>query len=155
MGYLIAFLTNGLVKRSSEQFFVFAIGLLFEGILLMPLSLCWSGHVSSSLWSNVSKVTSLLHKSFGLLFEGVLWMPMPDYKSDNWEPHHMKIFVTWQLRVILDSIPKSCDVFFHFVLCSKNYTIGLWQVGVNIIILLFTVIFTGTFAGLLAEIRRH
>ena len=43
-----------LVKRSSEQFFVFAIGLLFEGILFMPLSLCWSGHVSSSLGLNAS-----------------------------------------------------------------------------------------------------
>ena len=49
---------------------------LFEGVLHIFLSLssslslslsmsfCWSGHVSSSLWSNVSKVTSLWGCSF-------------------------------------------------------------------------------------------
>ena len=34
-----------------------------------------------------------------------------DYYSDNWEPEFMTIFVTWQLRVTLDSIRNSCDVF--------------------------------------------
>ena len=29
-----------------------------------------------------------------------------DYNSDNWEPEFMTIFVTWQLRVTLDSIRK-------------------------------------------------
>ena len=33
-----------------------------------------------------------------------------DYNSDNWEPEFMTIFVTWQLRVTLDSIRNSCDV---------------------------------------------
>ena len=33
-----------------------------------------------------------------------------DYNYDNWEPEFMKIFVTWQLRVTLDSIRNSCDV---------------------------------------------
>ena len=33
-----------------------------------------------------------------------------DYNSDNWEPDFVTIFVTWQLRVILDSIRNSCDV---------------------------------------------
>ena len=33
-----------------------------------------------------------------------------DYNYDNWEPEFMKIFVTWQLRVTLDSICNSCDV---------------------------------------------
>ena len=33
-----------------------------------------------------------------------------DYKSDDWEPEFMTIFVTWQLIVILDSIRNSCDV---------------------------------------------
>ena len=33
-----------------------------------------------------------------------------DYNSENWEPESMTIFVTWQLRVTLDSIRNSCDV---------------------------------------------
>ena len=35
-----------------------------------------------------------------------------DYNSDNWELEFMTIFVTWQLRVTLDSICNSCDVYF-------------------------------------------
>ena len=34
-----------------------------------------------------------------------------DYNSDNWEPEFITIFVAWQLRVTLDSIRHSCDVF--------------------------------------------
>ena len=34
-----------------------------------------------------------------------------DYNYDNWEPEFMTMFVTWQLRVTLDSIRNSCDVF--------------------------------------------
>ena len=34
-----------------------------------------------------------------------------DYKSDNWEPEFMTVFVTWQSRVTLDSIRNSCDVY--------------------------------------------
>ena len=34
-----------------------------------------------------------------------------DYNFDNWEPGFMTICVTWQLRVTLDSIRNSCDVF--------------------------------------------
>ena len=33
-----------------------------------------------------------------------------DYKSDNWEPEFMTIFVAWQLRETLDSIRNSNDV---------------------------------------------
>ena len=33
----------------------------------LSLSFCWSGHVSSSLWSNVSKVTSLKDRSLKVL----------------------------------------------------------------------------------------
>ena len=33
---------------------------------------------------------------------------------DNWEPECMTIFVVWQLRVTLDSIHNSCDVFFFW-----------------------------------------
>ena len=32
-----------------------------------------------------------------------------DYKTDNWEPGFMTVFVTW-LIVTLDSIRNSCDV---------------------------------------------
>ena len=32
------------------------------------------------------------------------------YNSDNWEPEFTTIFVTWQLRVTLDSIRNSCNV---------------------------------------------
>ena len=35
-----------------------------------------------------------------------------DANSDNWELEFMTIFVTWQLRVTLESIRNSCDVFF-------------------------------------------
>ena len=34
-----------------------------------------------------------------------------DYNSDDWEPDFMTIFATWQLRVTLESIRNSCDVF--------------------------------------------
>ena len=34
-----------------------------------------------------------------------------DYNSDNWELEFMTIFVTWKLRMILDSIRNSCDVY--------------------------------------------
>ena len=31
--------------------------------------------------------------------------------SNNWEPEFLTTFVTWQLRVTVDSIRNSCDVF--------------------------------------------
>ena len=34
-----------------------------------------------------------------------------DYNTNNWVPGFMKIFITWQLIVTLDSIRNSCDVF--------------------------------------------
>ena len=34
-----------------------------------------------------------------------------DYKSETWEPEFITIYVTWQLRVTLNSIRNSCDVF--------------------------------------------
>ena len=43
-----------------------------------------------------------------------------DYDFDNWEPEFMRIFVTRQLRVTLDSIRKSCDVLNKKV--EKNLT---------------------------------
>ena len=39
-----------------------------------------------------------------------------DYNYDNWEPGFMTILNTWQLRVTLDSIRTSCDVFILFFL---------------------------------------
>ena len=34
-----------------------------------------------------------------------------DYNSDNWEPEFMTICMTWLLRVTLDSICNSCNVY--------------------------------------------
>ena len=39
-----------------------------------------------------------------------------DYNSDNWEPEFMTICMTWLLRVTLDSIRNSCDV---FTMCNE------------------------------------
>ena len=39
---------------------------------------------------------------------GDLW-----HLRHNWEPEFMTIFVTWQLRVTLDSIRNSCDVYWQ------------------------------------------
>ena len=33
-----------------------------------------------------------------------------DYNPDNWELEFMTIFMTWQLRVTMDSIRNACDV---------------------------------------------
>ena len=44
-----------------------------------------------------------------------------DYNSDNWEPEFMTIFVVWQLRVTLDSIRNSCDVYLFFIIPSSPY----------------------------------
>ena len=44
-----------------------------------------------------------------------------DYISDNWEQYFLTIFVTWQLRVTLDSIHNSCDVLWiHPLVYKKN-----------------------------------
>ena len=43
------------------------------------------------------------------------------YISDSWELEFMSIFVTWQLRVTLDSIRNSCDV---YLLISS---LSLWK----------------------------
>ena len=47
-----------------------------------------------------------------------------NYNSDNWEHELLIIFVTWQLRVTLDSICNSCDVFFNRV-CLANRAVLL------------------------------
>ena len=52
-----------------------------------------------------------------------------DYNWDNWEPEFMTLFVTWQLRVTLDSIRNSCDVFLMFwILSSLWLLIHLFRV---------------------------
>ena len=40
-----------------------SLSLYFSLYMSLALSFCWSGHVSLSLWSKVSKVTSLLGRS--------------------------------------------------------------------------------------------
>ena len=56
-------------------------GLLFEGELWMSFSLslsfCWSCHVTSPLWSNVSKVTLLLGCSPNVFVSVFLSLVMP------------------------------------------------------------------------------
>ena len=34
-----------------------------------------------------------------------------DFYSDNWEPEFLTVFISWQLRMTLDSIRNSCDVY--------------------------------------------
>ena len=43
-----------------------------------------------------------------------------DYISDNWELDFLTIFVTWQLRVTLDSIRNSCDVYSMIITFHKT-----------------------------------
>ena len=47
-----------------------------------------------------------------------------DYNTDIWEPGLMKIFVTWQLIVTLDSICNSCNVslkiFLPYIWCGSS-----------------------------------
>ena len=38
-----------------------------------------------------------------------------DYNSDSWEPDFVTIIVTWQLRVTVDSIRNSCNVFLLWI----------------------------------------
>ena len=38
------------------------------------------------------------------------------YNSDNWTSEFLSIFVTWQLRVTLDSICSYCNVFVYFTI---------------------------------------
>ena len=45
-----------------------------------------------------------------------------DYKTDNWEPGLITIFVIWQLIVTLDSIRNSCNILFNF--CVVQLMLG-------------------------------
>ena len=55
--------------------------------------------------------TSLTEHPKGAILETCdLWDT--DHNSDNWEPEYMTTFVTWQLRLTLDSICNSCYVYF-------------------------------------------
>ena len=55
------------------------------------------------------------------------WQRQSWDNSDNWETEFMTIFVAWQLRVTLDSIRNSCDVFHNVTTLSmlkkKNYNL--------------------------------
>ena len=51
-----------------------------------------------------------------------------DYISDNWEHVFLTIYVTWQLRVTLDSIRNSCDVYIcHLGFVMKHN----WQIQIQ------------------------
>ena len=50
------------------------------------------------------------------------------YNSDNWEPEFLTIFVTWHLRVTLDSIRNSCDVFLLTPPLNNPLTYSGWLV---------------------------
>ena len=50
-----------------------------------------------------------------------------DYNSDNWEPESISIFVTWQLRVTLDSIRNSCDVLLIVIVNSDEISLTTIQ----------------------------
>ena len=76
-----------------------SLGLFFQAVLhlslsfssssylSLSLSFCWSGHVSSSLWSNVSRVTSLWGHS-GVVFSkgGSLTHSVSEWVS-QWQGH--------------------------------------------------------------------
>ena len=47
--------------------------------------------------------------------------------SNNWEPEFLTTFVTWQLRVTVDSIRNSCDVF--CMLCTFLLWRRMWIAG--------------------------
>ena len=70
--------------------------------------------------TKTKKMTKTKTNTFKHLQRAILWTCDfwdTDYISDNWEPESMTIFVTWQLRVTLDSIRNSCDV---YRLCQKS-----------------------------------
>ena len=50
-----------------------------------------------------------------------------NYNYDNWEPEFMTIFVTWHLRVTLDSIRNSCDVLNECVTSKLTFSLFLFQ----------------------------
>ena len=53
-----------------------------------------------------------------------------DNNSENWEPESMTIFVTWQLRVTLDSIRNSCDVYMHMMWWNLSL---MWLLAAHIL----------------------
>ena len=44
-----------------------------------------------------------------------------DYISGNWGLDFLKIFVTWQSRVTLDSIRNSCDVLYNILILPLDW----------------------------------
>ena len=63
-------------------------------------------------WNFFGTLLELFCKCLGtflvLLYQPYSWDT--EYYSDNWEPEFMTVFVSWQLRMTLDSIRNSCDV---------------------------------------------
>ena len=83
------------------------------------------------LWNFFGTFLELLRSIFGTSLEPYIpYLPTretfdswgTDYYSDNWEPEFMTVFVSWQLRVTLDSIRNSCDVYIksQFNWCASN-----------------------------------
>ena len=68
----------------------------------------WWGDMSWPKKKTITK-TNMKTKTMTYLVTCDIWDT--NYNSDNWEPEFMPIFVAWQLRVTLDSIRNSCDVF--------------------------------------------
>ena len=55
-----------------------------------------------------------------------------NYNYDNWEPEFMTIFVTWHLRVTLDSIRNSCHV--SPWRCDAG---GFWHLNIGTVAIVF------------------
>ena len=72
---------------------------------IISLQLCTTRLASKSIESSICKPTT---------FDQISPLSRHWLNSDNWEPEFMTIFVTWQLRVTLDSIRNSCNIFVLF-----------------------------------------
>ena len=89
-----------------------------------------------------------------------------DYNSDNWKTEFMTIFVTWQLRLTLDSIRNSCDVlvsFFLSIQCGRLptlpphpiYLLAAWHNVITSQDHLLYFKFIGRVAGILLSLSVH
>ena len=84
--------------------------------LRMLSSVTLNSQVTKIVMNSCSQLTKL-KKTILMTYD--IWDT--DYISDNWEPEFMTTFVTWQLRVTLDSIRNSCDVYFEGVTLLSHF----------------------------------
>ena len=83
------------------------------------------------IWDYFDNLTIWQFRQFWQFWQSLMTCDIweTDYNSDNWDPEFITIFVAWQLRVTLDSIRNSCDVFFiidkRFLMltCDVNTTL--------------------------------